>query len=124
MDRPQLLAIHWSNLTNTSQTYIYGRGKTYGFYSLHGTQLHFAPASRPQCSLCDMPLWMLGASQVTSVLGDTVTDVIQSFSGGNGAAQFPAPVTAPAPAPASVPVYITASGDPIIEVGGRRLLHA
>ena len=61
---------------------------------------------------------------MTSVLGDTVTDAIQSFSGGGGLAQFPAPPTAPAPAPASVPVYITASGDPIIEVGGRRLLHA
>ncbi len=34
--------------------------------------------------------------QVTSVLGDTVTDTIQSTSGGAGMAQFPARAVSPA----------------------------
>ena len=55
--------------------------------------------------------------QVTSVLGDTVTDTIQSTSGGSGVAQFPAHAVSPAAAadPASGPVAGA------IAAGGRRL---
>ena len=40
---------------------------------------------------CDIMTMM----QVTSVLGDTVTDTIQSTSGGTGTAQFPAHAVSP-----------------------------
>jgi len=57
--------------------------------------------------------------QVTSVLGSTVTDTIQSTSGGSGHAQFPAyAVAESAPDPASGPASST------IASGGRRLLLA
>ena len=65
------------------------------------------------------------AWQVTSVLGDTVTDTIQSTSGGSGRAQFPEhALTASAAAPASSSAIAPASGDTAIAAGGRRLLHA
>ena len=68
---------------------------------------------------------MPDARQVTSVLGDTVTDTIQSTSGGDGKAQFPKrALTGPAATPASGPASAPASGDTAIAAGGRRLLRA
>ena len=68
---------------------------------------------------------MPDAQQVTSVLGDTVMDTIQSTSGGTGKAQFPEHVlTGPAATPASGPASAPASGDTAIAAGGRRLLRA
>jgi hypothetical protein len=46
--------------------------------------------------------------QVTSVLGDMVSDTIQSTAGGNGSVQFP---------------DRTAVSPPVMSAGGRRLLH-
>ena len=54
------------------------------------------------------------AIQVTSVLGDTVTDTIQNTSGGSGSAQFPKhALSEAAAAPAS---------NSTLAAGGRRLL--
>ena len=68
---------------------------------------------------------MSDAQQVTSVLGDTVTDTIQSTSGGDGKAQFPKhALTGSAATTASGPAGAPASGDAAIAAGGRRLLRA
>ena len=68
---------------------------------------------------------VLNARQVTSVLGDTVTDNIQSTSGGTGKAQFPKhALNGPAATPASGPASAPASGDTAIAAGGRRRLRA
>lgn len=40
--------------------------------------------------------------QVTSVLGDTVTNTIGSTSGGSGTAQFPAHAVSPDTAPSTI----------------------
>ncbi len=55
--------------------------------------------------------------QVTSVLGDTVTDTIQSTSGGTGTAQFPARAVSPPTGDAA-----SSAAPSTVAAGGRHLM--
>ena len=76
--------------------------------ALSGTHI---PAFDPAMFTCAV------AAQITSVLGDTVNDTIQSTAGGDGGAQFPYHAIGPdAQPPSTVKAQITQ--------GGRRMLQS